>query len=452
MVRFDTTPVTDQSCRGFFTRNPVSQHHHAATSLTSMSIDPAPQSTASALQAISDAISSVTDTEFLSLIDAGGRALAEPVTSPRDIPDLPRSAMDGYSFASSRLNKSSAHDPITLRVLGKSLAGHALEGIANPESAVRIFTGAVVPAGHDTVIPQEMVTWNEATQSVSFAASAIKPGANVRAQGEDLRQGEIAIAQGAVIGARDIALLASMGIAGVRVRRKIRVAVLSTGDEVTDPSQTLGAGQTFDANRPMLLQMLRECGVQVIDLGIVSDDAASLEQSIRHAASVADAVITSGGVSVGEADHTKSVMRSLGAITFWKLAIKPGRPLAAGMITQHSGSGVPFFGLPGNPVAAFVTFKAVVEPCIQKLAGITPIARPPIRAKLARDARKTAGRTEYLRCSLVRDADGQWIAEIAASQGAASLKSLVDADGLVVLPHDAGPLAAGTAVDVIVLR
>jgi molybdopterin molybdotransferase len=421
-----------------------------------MAIDFKPQSIASALQAILEGIAPIAQTEFLGLSEVGGRALAASVISPKDIPDAPRSAMDGYSFHSSCLNKTKHPEPIRLEVSGKSLAGHPLRGRAGKEVAVRIFTGAVVPDGHDTVIAQELVAVNEATSHISFAVSAINAGANVRQRGEDLCKGAIAIEQGAILGARDIALLASMGIAGVEVCRAIRIAVLSTGDEVTEPGRPLQEGKTFDANRPMLLQMVRESGAHAIDLGIVGDDPESLQRAILHAASIADAVITSGGVSVGEADHTKGVMQSLGEIAFWKLAIKPGRPLAAGYIAAPSGSSparkVPFFGLPGNPVAAFVTFKAVIEPCIQKLAGITPISRPPIRARLAQDTRKNAGRTEYLRCALSRDADGQWIAHIAASQGAASLKSLVDADGLVVLPHDAGPLEAGTAVDVIVLR
>lgn len=374
---------------------------------------------------------------------------------------MPLSAMDGFSFASELLDKISGNSDLAIRVSGKSLAGHALQGQASTETVVRIFTGAVVPPEHDTVIPQELVTFNEDAQTVRFDAKAIRAGANVRRRGEDLEKGAAALLAGTIIGPREIALLASMGIASVEVKRRIRVAVLSTGDEVTEPGRPLPSGKTFDANRPMLLEMVRGCGADAIDLGIVNDDADSLQQAICHAATIADAVITSGGVSVGEADHTKSVMQSLGDISFWKLAIKPGRPLAAGIIKRNKTSTasndtaadmVPFFGLPGNPVAAFVTFKAIVEPCLQQLSGITPQARPPIRAKLARDAKKVSGRTEYLRCALTRDANHEWVAEISASQGAASLKSLVDADGLVVLPHDAGPLAAGTHVDVIVLR
>lgn len=408
-----------------------------------------PQAIGSALQAILQQIRPVAQTESLSLDRCAGRALAATLASPQDVPESPLSAMDGYSLSSGLLNDKSPDLLIALKVLGKSLAGHGLEGKADRHGAVRIFTGAVVPPEHDTVIAQELVQFNDADQTVSFSCHAVKPRANVRQRGEDLQKGAPALARGTVIRARETALLASIGIAHVEVTRKIRVAVLSTGDEVAAPGSRLPAGKIFDANRPMLLQMVRECGAEAVDLGIIQDDAQSLKAAITQAAETADAVITSGGVSVGEADHTRKVMQSLGEISFWKLAIKPGRPLAAGVVGRQR---VPFFGLPGNPVAAFVTFQAIVEPCLQQLAGSAPIARPPIRARLARDAKKAPGRTEYLRCALRRDAAGEWIAEIAASQGAASLKSLVDADGLVVLPHEAGPLPAGTAVDVILLR
>lgn len=419
-----------------------------------------PQSIGSALDAISRSIAPIQQTQFLGIHEIGGRALAKTIQSPKDIPAMPLSAMDGFSFASKLLDKMSGNPDLDVQVSGKSLAGHALQGQASTETVVRIFTGAVVPAEHDTVIPQELVAFDQDAQTIRFDAKAIRAGANVRRRGEDLEKGAAALLAGTIIGPREIALLASMGIASVEVTRRIRVAVLSTGDEVTEPGRPLPNGKTFDANRPMLLEMVRGCGADAIDLGIVNDDAESLQQAISHAATIADAVITSGGVSVGEADHTKSVMQSLGDISFWKLAIKPGRPLAAGTIKRNvtptvsndTATAVPFFGLPGNPVAAFVTFKAIVEPCLQQLSGITPQAKPPIRAKLARDAKKVPGRTEYLRCALMRDANNEWVAEISASQGAASLKSLVDADGLVVLPHDSGPLSAGTPVDVIVLR
>lgn len=406
------------------------------------------------MKALQQAISPVSQTENLSLSELGGRILAKPVLSPQDVPDQPRSAMDGISIAYDCLDNEKLSIPLRIQILGKSLAGHSAEGQITNDSACRIFTGAVVQSPHDTVIPQELVSFDETQSSASFDFSKVQKGSNVRARGEDLRAGFAALDAGTVIGPREIALLASMGFASAEVFRKVRIAVLSTGDEVVEPGRTLSTGKTYDANRPMLLEMIRNCNATAIDLGVVGDDAKDLTKTISHAATIADAVITSGGVSVGEADHTKEVMKSLGEISFWKLAIKPGRPLAAGSIKTQGANGAgetPFFGLPGNPVAAFVTFQSVVAPCLQKLSGAKQTPSATLRARLAKDARKTPGRTEYLRCSLTRDENGEWIAQIAASQGAASLKSLTDADGLVVLPHDAGPLAAGSFVDVILL-
>ena len=412
-----------------------------------------PQTIEMALRVISSQISRSPATETLSTKDAAGRVLGRDVISPKNVPEHPLSAMDGFAFSLGGLNKTVGNSPQQLRVTGRSLAGHPLQGEAVPGGCVRIFTGARVPAGLDAVIPQERVSFDESTSTAQFSSEGIPPFANVRKAGEDIAAGATALAAGTRIGAREIALLASIGVTQVDVMQKIRVAVLSTGDEVIAPGAALPEGKTYDANRPMLLELLRDCGFDAIDLGIVGDDANSLRRNIQHAAGIADAVITSGGVSVGEADHTRNVMQSLGEIAFWKLAIKPGRPLAAGWIKHPTlDQRVPFFGLPGNPVAAFVTFQAIVGPCLQQLAGALPAAPTMIRARLSKDTRKAAGRTEFLRCMLLRDASGEWLADVAASQGAASLKSLVDADGLVVLPHDAGPLAAGTPVDVIVLR
>lgn len=425
----------------------------AALPRTNVSPGFQPQTIQAALQTLADAISPISGSEFVGLHECGGRTLASPVLSPRDIPSMPMSAMDGYAISSTRLNKLTGEKPLTLKVLGKSLAGHGLEGDSHEDGCIRIFTGAVVPHPYDIVVPQERVTLLEAENAIRLEKpDEHRAGSNVRQIGEDLRRDAIALDAGQVIGAREIALLASMGIAAVEVIRTVRVAVLSTGDEVVEVGRPVSPGRIHDANRPMLLQMIRECGAHAVDLGIVADDPDSLRQAIAHAATIADAVITSGGVSVGEADHTRTIMESMGEISFWKLAIKPGRPLAAGWVHGQSAHiRVPFFGLPGNPVAAFVTFKAIVAPCLHKLAGIRVADRAPIRALLSRDTRKTAGRTEYLRCGLRRNERGEWEADIAASQGAASLKSLVDAQGLVVLPHDAGPLPAGTAVDVILL-
>jgi len=412
----------------------------------------APQTIEMALQAISSQISESVSAERIPLAAAGGRFLAHDIYNPQDVPAHPLSAMDGFAFSLSTLNKTTRNKPLSLRVTGKSLAGRPLEGLVDPAGCVRIFTGARVPEGLDAVIPQERVRQGASEDTVEFSTDGISPMANIRQAGEDLAGGAVALAAGTRISPQAIALLASIGIAEVGVMRSLRVGVLSTGDEVADPGSPLPDGAIYDANRPLLIELIREIGAIPIDLGIVRDDAESLRHHLRHAASIADAVITSGGVSVGEADHTRAVMQSLGEIAFWKLAIKPGRPLAAGWIHNETGQRTPFFGLPGNPVAAFVTFQGIVGPCLQRLGGATPVQRPTVRARLAKATKKTFGRTEFLRCRLTRDAQGDWLAEIAASQGAASIKSLVDADGLAVLPHDAGPLAAGAAVDVLLLK
>jgi molybdopterin molybdotransferase len=406
----------------------------------------------SALKSIADGVSVIDETETRQVISAGGYRLAMDLISPIDLPEGALSAMDGFSFQSAFLDKRRDQSHIRLGVTGKALAGHSLEGTASAETATRIFTGATVPLMHDTVIPQELVRVLPDSLSIEFDPQSIKPRANVRQPGEDLKKGLVILTRGTIVGARQIALLCSIGIDTITVFRKTRVAVLSSGDELCETGGERSEGKIFDANRPMLLELIRESAVETIDLGIVRDDADTLRAAILRAADCADIVITSGGVSVGEADHTKAVMQSLGEIAFWKLAIKPGRPLAAGWVKSSQGKQIPFFGLPGNPVAAFVTFKAIVEPCMERISGGNPTPRPPIRARLASDTRKAPGRTEFLRCALKRDANGEWLAEIAASQGAASIKSLVDADGLVVLPHEAGPLSAGTPVDVIVLR
>jgi molybdopterin molybdotransferase len=411
-----------------------------------------PTDITAALKSITQAVSPINETLALRVSRAGGYRLACDLISPINLPEAPLSAMDGFSFHSSCLDKPNPDSHIRLAVTGKSLAGHSLEGQATAASAVRIFTGAVVPSAHDTVIAQELVNASTTQSAIEFNSQSVKPQANVRRPGEDLQQGLVILEQGTVIGAREIALLCSIGIDTVEVFRPTRVAVLSCGDELCEAGSPRTQGKIFDANRPMLIELIRNGFMHVEDLGIVEDKPDTLRAAVIYAADCADIVVTSGGVSVGEADHTKTVLQSLGEVSFWKLAIKPGRPLAAGWVKNSHGKQIPFFGLPGNPVAAFVTFKAIVEPCMERISGGNPTPRPPIRARLASDTRKAPGRTEFLRCALKRDANGEWLAEIAASQGAASIKSLVDADGLVVLPHEAGPLSAGTPVDVIVLR
>lgn len=407
------------------------------------------------LQNILSCIAPVAESEWLPILDASGRVLAQSVAAPESLPAAPVSAMDGYAL-SARLATAGRREAkaVQLSVTGKSLAGRQLEGLADPVGAVRIFTGAVVPHCYDCVVPQERVVTTDSDSVVSVMAEDILAGLHVRPIGEDVRKGDVLLASGQPLGSREIALLAQTGCARVLVHRKLKVSVVSIGDELRDVHQPLNTGLIHDSNRLMLLDLAQRAGAQAIDLGITPDEPASLRSALLHAASVSDLVISSGGVSVGEADHTRKVLEELGEIKFWRLAIKPGRPLAFGLITKSRDNHTPFFGLPGNPVASFVTFLAIVRHALAKRAGQDPLTTTPtsIRARLAKATAKPVGRTEYLRCRLKAASDGSWTAEIMPSQGAANLLSLAQADGLVVLPHALGALNEGAWVDVINLR
>ena len=406
------------------------------------------------LQNILSCIRPIAESEWLPILDASGCVLAQSVVAPESLPVAPVSAMDGYAL-SARLAAAGQSNAkaVELSVTGKSLAGRHLEGVADPLGAVRIFTGAVVPDCYDCIVPQERVVSTGLDSVVSVMPEDIGTGLHVRPIGEDVRKGDALLASGQLIGPREIALLAQTGCARVLVHRKVKVSVVSIGDELRDVHQPLNTGLIHDSNRLMLLDLVQRAGAQAIDLGITPDDPASLRSALLHAASVSDLVISSGGVSVGEADHTRKVLDELGEIKFWRLAIKPGRPLAFGYINKDNGSRTPFFGLPGNPVASFVTFLAIVRHALAKRAGQEVLASPSsIRARLVNATAKSAGRTEYLRCWLRPAHDGGWGAEIMPSQGAANLFSLAQADGLAVLPHELGALEAGAWVDVINLR
>lgn len=399
-------------------------------------------------------IVAVRQSELLALREAAGRVLAVTQTAPRDVPEAPTSMMDGYALRA--LDGSGDHetatDSVRLRIAGQASAGHPFAGPVPRHSCIRILTGAIVPAGLDLVVAQERVESLPGGE-VLIPCSELIPGRNVRPQGEDLVAGAPAVLAGRTLGSRELALLASMGIPQVPVIHTLRVAVVSTGDELVDPHDSPRAGQIYDSNRLMLLELVRQVGAQPIDLGIVADCPTALRQALQKAAQTADLVLTSGGVSIGDADYTRAVMAGLGTVSFWRLAIKPGRPLASGTLLRDDGEGIPFFGLPGNPVASFVTFLSIVRPCLVQLAGGEGTRpQPMLRARLSASARKQPGRTEYLRCQMRQGSQGDWLADVMPSQGAASIRSLMDADGLVVLPHEAGSLPEGTWVDVIDLR
>ncbi|MEO5697576.1 MAG: molybdopterin molybdotransferase MoeA, partial [Burkholderiaceae bacterium] len=302
------------------------------------------------------------------------------------------------------------------------------------------------PAGLDTVVPQEFAKVDG--DRVSVPAGVVRAGDNRRLAGEDLARGEAALAAGRVLRPADLGLLASLGRAEVPVLRRLRVAFFSTGDELRSIGESLDTGCVYDSNRYTLWGMLQRLGVDLIDMGVVRDDPQALEEAFRSAARNADAVITSGGVSVGEADHTKMVMAKLGDVLFWRIAMRPGRPMAIGRIDADGRSAI-LFGLPGNPVAVMVTFYALVRDALLAMSGAAAQSLPMLRAASAAPMRKKPGRTEYQRGIVTRGADGAWQVRITGSQGSGILRSMSEANGLVVLHHAQGDVAAGELVDVL---
>jgi len=375
--------------------------------------------------------------------DALGRVLASDIISAIDVPAHDNSAMDGFALRGSELL---ADTTTRLRIVGSGLAGQNFSGAVPAGSCVRITTGAVMPAGLDTVVPQEFTQLDG--DAVLVPAGVLRAGDNRRLAGEDLARGEAALAAGRVLRPADLGLLASLGLAEVPVRRRLRVAFFSTGDELRSIGEPLDAGCVYDSNRYTLWGMLQRLGVESIDLGVVRDDPAALREAFTQAASCADAVITSGGVSVGEADHTKNIMAELGEVLFWKIAMRPGRPMAIGRIGGPSQPAI-LFGLPGNPVAVMVTFYAFVRDALLRMAGASPQPLPLLRAASVAPIRKKPGRTEYQRGIVSRAADGGWQVAITGSQGSGILRSMSQANGMVLLHHAQGNVATGELVDVL---
>ncbi len=382
--------------------------------------------------------------ESLALRSALGRVLARDIVSPINVPASDNSAMDGYALRSADL---SATAPSTFGVAGTSFAGVAFEGTAATGQCVRIMTGAVMPAGFDTVVPQEFVQLG-ADGSVTVPPGIVQAGDNRRLAGEDLRLGEPALQAGRILRPADLGLMASLGRAEVPVFRRLRVAFFSTGDELRSVGEPLDEGCVYDSNRYTLWGMLQRLGVEVIDMGVVPDDPAALEAAFRAAAENADAVITSGGVSVGEADHTKQVMAKLGDVLFWKIAMRPGRPMAIGRIESQGRQAI-LFGLPGNPVAVMVTFYAFVRDALLAMSGAAPSPLSMLKAATTEPIRKKPGRTEYQRGIVRQKADGSLQVAITGSQGSGILRSMSVANGLVVLHHEQGNVEAGGWVDVL---
>lgn len=397
----------------------------------------------------------VTDTEDLALRDALGRVLAADLVSPVSVPPHDNSAMDGYAFDGALLPANAPIDhSLTLHVAGTALAGSAWRGALGPRDAVRIMTGAMMPAGLDTVIPQEFCKVDG--DQVCFPARVLGRGDNRRLAGEDLMQGQPALRRGERLLPAALGMVASLGMARVTVRRRLRVAYFSTGDEILCLGDTPREGAVYDSNRYTLFGLLTRLGCEVIDLGLVHDDPTTLAATLQRAAREADAIVTSGGVSVGAADHTRDVMQQLGDMAFWRVAMRPGRPLAVGLIPRETATtSVVLFGLPGNPVAAMVAFLAFVRPALLRLMGCHDAAAAPpplLRARSAGPIRKKPGRTEYQR-GFVRQVPGALPeVQVATHQGSGVLSSMLEANGLVVLHHDLGHVDAGQEVDVMIFE
>jgi len=405
--------------------------------------DPQALPVAQAQDFIARLVPRVAAVESVAIRTALGRVLGADVVSPIDVPTHDNSAMDGVALRGADL---AAEGPSVLRLAGTALAGAGRADPVPPGHCLRIMTGAVMPAGLDTVVPQEFVGIDG--ELVTVPAGVVRAGEHRRRAGEDLARGEVALAAGRLLTPADLGLLASLGRAEVPVRRRLRVAFFSTGDELRSVGEPLDAGCVYDSNRYTVWGMLQRLGIDTLDLGVVRDDPAALAGAFRTAAASADAVITSGGVSVGEADHTRRVMRELGEVVFWRIAMRPGRPLAIGRIAAGGREAI-LFGLPGNPVAVMVTFYAFVREALLQMMGATPAPLPRLRAACTGALRKKPGRTEYQRGIVAPAPGGGWQVTITGSQGSGILRSMSQANGLVVLGHDQGDVAAGDLVDVI---
>jgi molybdopterin molybdotransferase len=421
-----------------------------------------------ALQFLLRLVQPVTQFQSVDLMQALHGVVAHDLVSPIHVPAHDNSAMDGYAFAGAQLL---AHQALALRVVGTALAGKAWAGSVNAGECVKIMTGAVMPQGLDTVVPQELV--QRQGDTIHLPPGAVRLGDNRRFMGEDIRCGEPALKAGSRITPAALGLLASLGVPLVPVLRRLRVAFFSTGDEILNLGDAPREGAVYDSNRYTLFGLLTHLGVDAIDMGLVRDEPEALEAAFRSAAMQADAIITSGGVSVGEADHTKATMQKLGDVAFWKIAMRPGRPMAVGQLPRMKSASSPMdirddsyqlnsksntespvilFGLPGNPVAVMVTFLAFVRPALLQMMGCAPSRTPMLKARALEPIRKKPGRTEYQRAVVSSAADaGLWV-KITGQQGSGVLSSMVHANGLLVLPHDQGDVAAGDWVDVMMFE
>jgi molybdopterin molybdotransferase len=382
--------------------------------------------------------------EKVAIRSALDRVLATDIISPINVPAHDNSAMDGFAFSGSELTGDA---PLSLKVVGTSYAGRAYDGPVGKGECVRIMTGAVMPEGCDTVVPQEFTSQSD-TASVMLPPNVVRVGDNRRLAGEDLAAGQPALAKGKILRPADLGLLASLGVAEVPVQRRLRVAFFSTGDELRSIGEPLDEGCVYDSNRYTLYGMLKRLGCDIIDMGVVADDPAALEAAFRSACENADAIITSGGVSVGAADYTKQMMAQLGDVTFWKIGMRPGRPMAFGKI-HSAGHSAYLFGLPGNPVAVMVTFYFFAREALLHMMGAQVPPLPLFAVRSQGTIRKKPGRTEYQRGILAVAADGSREVRITGAQGSGILRSMSEANCMVVLGHEQGTVQAGDMVEVL---
>jgi molybdopterin molybdotransferase len=397
----------------------------------------------------SEKIRDPADVETVALDQAINRILAADLLSPIDVPAADNSAMDGFAFDGKCLDTS--NPTISLKVIGTAFAGKPYEGSIGPGQCLKIMTGAIMPAGCDTVIPQEFTNAID-ENSIEFKQDQLKLGENRRLRGEDLQKGKPAIAAGRLLRPSDLGLAASLGITSLPVKRRLKVAILSSGDELRSLGQPLDAGSIYDSNRYSLSGLLNRLNLEIIDCGIVRDDPGSLKAAFIKAAAKADVLISSGGVSVGEADFTKQIMQELGDVGFWKIAMRPGRPMAFGVLKPVPGKSPArktlFFGLPGNPVAVMVTFYQFVRAALLQLNGANQTEPPLTQAIAEAPIRKKPGRTEFQRAILGRGPDGKPTVRLTGSQGAGILRSMSEANCFVILGHNQGNVAAGDWVDI----
>ncbi len=403
----------------------------------SCDFDPASITVSQAMAHIARTVVPVADTETLDLHSALGRVAAQEVVSTSDVPNHTNSAMDGYAVCGEELpDQGSA----TFRMIGESFAGSAFQGTVGSGQCVRIMTGAVMPAGTDSVVMQERV--DRAGNTITIHAGEQK-AANVRYAGEDIQVGDVVIPAGTRLGASHLGLLASLGRPEVTVYRKPRIAFFSNGDELRSMGAPLALGEVYDSNRYTLYAMLHDLGVEQVDLGIVRDDRDAIAKAIQSAAGQADLVITTAGASVGDADYIREILTRLGQVSFWKVAIKPGRPLSFGRLGNSL-----FFGLPGNPVSVMVTFQVFLEPAIKQLSGERFDVPTVLKMRTLTALKKRSGRMEYQRGVMSLNENGETVVRSSGEQGSGILRSMSQANCFIILPDESEGVSAGEWVEV----